>query len=709
MKTADIDNPKELIKPANCNNPLKLTDINNDNTKLIEITGNTKVEIEKIIARTKKGKQRSLTLIGSYPNLGLIDLYGNLKKKSENEMIPLKLQIMRNRKGELLTLRELVRYIQEGIVDNNKAGFSSLQVLKRWKDSSYNITSQPFEYTKGIGTRSRVKRKKGISNLVVDIAKYYIDTPGLQIIEDIWETYNVKVDEIYWPDDEKKQEASMAHAEVYYTTLQRERTEKIVNLIVRVKNLKKDLDKEEGLTIKAIWDLVRSLVPGYQPERHREITKEIARQYRKQIKGIRKGMGNKKLPTLNQAVEGMRADGEDIEATGRELDKDKVGDKDKDKDIYVKVSDYSPYNTIPSSDPNNSHNDISSSDPDSNANPVFLDKEPSLCEVIAPESQPFHSYVIEEAARIFSLQYPLTCHAYNEAFAVNLLSYCPVDVIDERQLEVMHRDGFLPSEYQMCSPNSPRVYSKEIDNLFYCRKELRLQAMEGLGFVDMDIENCHAHIALGLWGEDLPLLSKFMEEGSLWTSYEEVFRKEGVKFYKSLIKAMHHATFLGGCEPAYRKALNRYNLKHQGSKIKEDEFECILKVFKKCPIYKELKTLFKKIGEDLHGKKVKLMTGETFNVKALRRYKDNSVPEGYRIEYGNVPTVIAAMLQAVEVTIMSYVICRAHEYFIPVLWQHDGFTIKALYKDSEEKIRVALTEISEALLDRGLNMTVTNL
>jgi hypothetical protein len=309
-----------------------------------------------------------------------------------------------------------------------------------------------------------------------------------------------------------------------------------------------------------------------------------------------------------------------------------------------------------------------------------------------------------QASTIFHTETALHIESYNQVIASNLLRYKPTDVIDLRQLEVMLADGALPIEYRLFSSNSPRVYSNETDNLFYCRKSMRVAALEGLGFMDVDLQSCHVHIALALWGDHLPLLNQHVSTGFLWNHYESLFTNVSVPFHKSLIKTMHHATLLGGGLRAYRKAFHNYNTHNPLAPIFKEDFKFIVTLFEQTDICKELKALFRFLSHYLSGKTVTTLTGESFDVRPYRRYR---VKGKLIVDEGNLLTTISAILQSIEVSIISYLIVSCKDLFIPVLWQHDGLTIKALYSNTVEFMQGAIDEFTTKLLGRTIKLEST--
>jgi hypothetical protein len=237
---------------------------------------------------------------------------------------------------------------------------------------------------------------------------------------------------------------------------------------------------------------------------------------------------------------------------------------------------------------------------------------------------------------------------------------------------------------------------------------MRLAAFENLGFMDVDISGCHVQVALSLWGDKLPLLDKHTSKGSLWSHYEGLFKNKGVPFYKSLVKAMHHATLLGGGMNAYFQAHKSYNNHHPDKPISGEEMDSIIKVFKSTDIYRELKGLFSWLGKSMDGKYITVLTGESFQVKGYRKYKDKRTGK-VTVDEGNLLTAIAAILQSFEVAMLSYLILRTNNLFIPILWQHDGLTIKALYSNTVELMQKVLDEFTLPLLGRSFKLEATEL
>lgn len=332
---------------------------------------------------------------------------------------------------------------------------------------------------------------------------------------------------------------------------------------------------------------------------------------------------------------------------------------------------------------------------------------PNVTLIPIPDSISTLSSLRELSAELMVASTDYTDHCFNDALTSGVIRFATVDVTDKRQKAVMLANGCLPTEYRLTSPASPRMYGQGVDNLFYARKEMRLAAMEGLGFMDVDLQNCHAEFVVARWETHVPILKECLDKGSLWNHYQTYFESLNIPFYKGLIKAMHHATFLSGGKPAYMQAWRRYNNLHKESPIPEGEFTSIMKAFTKSPLCAELKSLFKHIKSEWVNKVVTMPTGEKFLVKDTNWAIKKKTGE----DTGNFPTVLAAYLQSLEVSLMSYLIVRAHGLFVLILWQHDGLTIKALYPETVPLMQQAVNDFCDSYLGgiRHLKLTVEEL
>lgn len=227
--------------------------------------------------------------------------------------------------------------------------------------------------------------------------------------------------------------------------------------------------------------------------------------------------------------------------------------------------------------------------------------------------------------------------------------------------------------------------------------------MSGLGLKDVDLQSAHANIAIALWGENLPILKEELSKGTLWDYYRRVFESAGIPFYKDIVKGFHYSTFLCGGKKALYDTCHKYNnkvsKKHRLSKEDQDK---IVKCFRNSPICKELKALHRKLCKEWNGTRKVTLTGESFIVKETNWAKLKKTG----INDGNFPTVLSAILQAYEVSLMSYVVLRTQNLFKPVLWQHDGVTIYPIQDDTVEKMQEAVNEFCDANLN-GHRLTLT--
>jgi hypothetical protein len=283
-----------------------------------------------------------------------------------------------------------------------------------------------------------------------------------------------------------------------------------------------------------------------------------------------------------------------------------------------------------------------------------------------------------------------------------LNQYQDKDDIDLRQRAKMLKEiSPIPLEYESKSINSPRIYSQEPDNLFSCRKAMRLHALQGLGAVDIDLKSCHTYILLATWPKQLPLLKQGISQGNLWDIYQKHYAQHGQPFHKKAVKAMHYASVLGGGKRAFQQAIHRYNLDNPDNPI--HDWKELIRVHTLSPIYKELKGLLRHIQKSWEGKTLELPTGEKFRIKGFRRYKNKTTGEIVN-RPGNLLTALSAYLQSYEVLLMSNLILRTEGLYIPILWQHDGLTIIPRCSDCIPQMQKVLDEICEELLSTQIKI-----
>lgn len=688
---------------------------------------------EKIEAKTTPGYDRAKRNEGGVGKaISLLEYYWQMtgKQETEKEKTQTMLNLIANHKGEVLADRETIYWLSHKGPYVAGKKFSAERVLENMLDLGIIKEYSKSYHTKGVAREAQVTKVKGLSTKMVAIIEFYLNTDLGDLLESIQDERTPQEKRGHKIDMEMiLQEAWDVSKDPQYNR----RAWAASKLITKFKNRQ----RREGITVSLIHDWTNSLCSGYQPDRKRYIVKLLADHY------------NLNPQTIKQTLEGMEEEEKEIEEqiallevkqdvsftslgyitdkssipqeytdliqrtpahihidTDRAVIDTEVIDKDMDKDEDMGITDVGEYTS------ENTSEDIKGEEgmPEANRghlgsveeiyNPAKINSIEELHRACAELRRRAASVMVEEST--------LRVGAYNQAIEANILRYTPYDIIDVRQKEVMIREGALPTEYQLCSGNSPRVYGRGVDNLFYCRKRMRLAAFESLGFQDVDISGCHVHVALGLWGEHLPLLGKHVAKGSLWSHYEGIYREEGVPYYKSLMKAMHHATLLGGGMNAYREAHRTYNNHHPEAPITGETLERIIEVFKATDIYKELKGLFKHLDRTYHKTSITVLTGERFQVRGYRRRKDKKTGKVYT-DKGNLLTVIAAILQSFEVAMLSYLILRANQLFIPVLWQHDGLTIKALYSNTVEMMQEVLDEFTLPLLHRSFKLETTNL
>lgn len=323
---------------------------------------------------------------------------------------------------------------------------------------------------------------------------------------------------------------------------------------------------------------------------------------------------------------------------------------------------------------------------------------------MSPDEESDHARcaVKHAAAEVFvhDLQHELD--EVTEKVRENLQSYDDKDAIDTRQrAKMLSEISPLPLSYVDKSMTSPRLYSEQADNLFACRKDMRLAALKGLGAVDVDMKSCHTYILLAKWPQQLPLLKEAMETETLWDMYKAHYEAEGYPFHKKAVKAMHYASVLGGGKDAFNQAIHRHNLDNPNEHIiNPDE---LIKIHRKSPIFKELKKLLSHIEKEWHGKELTLSTGEKFRIKGIRRTKDKDTGE-VTTHYGNLLTALSAFLQSKEVLLMSYLILKTRGLYTPLLFQHDGLTIIPRDRQYLKQMQQVMDEACSRLLDSDIRI-----
>lgn len=624
--------------------------------------------VGKVPKRTKPGEDRALTSGGGLAHIVLFDTYNTIHERLDKDTFTQAcLNLMSDDKGRVQLQRENVYWLTEQSVFSEGTNYSAKAELDKLYQIGILHKISDYCYIKGEAREGIVNKKKGLTKLYADVLCYYIDNDFLDIVEDIDNLYKVVNNKVYWKNDAIKEQVSQLIAQEYYLDEGlKEHRDSAKSLAKMLKVLQRDM----GITKELMIQLSKLISPGYDRNRRRAIVQVLCDRYKV------------KLHAYSESDEGCSVYTEgDTEDIVEEVSVDGTTPNHTPEEETTTPAAPSPY-TLPCADTHPALVPL----------PSFVNTLSSLREV---------------SSQLMVASNDYTDHCYNDAMTNGVIRFATVDETDKRQKAVMLANGCLPSEYRLTSPASPRVYGQGVDNLFYARKEMRLAAMEGLGFMDVDLQNCHAEFVVARWQSHVPILKECMDKGSLWNHYQSYFESLKLPFYKGLIKAMHHATFLSGGKPAYYQAWRRYNNLHKDSPIPEGEFTSIMRAFTKSPLCAELKSLFKHIKSEWVGKVVTMPTGEKFLVKDTNWAIKKKTGE----DTGNFPTVLAAYLQSLEVSLMSYLIVRAHGLFVPILWQHDGLTIKALYPETIPLMQQAVNDFCDTFLGgvRHLKLTVEEL
>jgi len=626
-----------------------------------------------IVPKTKPYKERSQAVAGYTTHFPLLNIMWNQKGLSKSDALKYNISTFSDRNGGSIMPAELAYKISEGKTLHSGSKFRSTQFLQDLKGQGVLAEISKPNYKRNIAAEAKVRKTKGLSRYIADAIYKIITTNIFTLYDEIDETFIVKVKiKNFYPNNPTLQENCQLEANLEATSYQALKDQK--RAVEVVNDIKRRTDV--SITQQDLRDAIRKFIPGIQPERREKAFNMLVG---KLIK------------------EGHKIKDYTVRGFGIEQEDGTIGDEE--MDMNKDISDMGKTNTT-NNTPNTQSQTLST---DSNYESSTTHPSPIGPTTLSP------SALRHQASLILSADHASYLSTFNEALGLNLLSYVPSDDLDSRQLSVMNSKGALPFLYKTLSKVSPRVYGQGVDNLFYCRKEMRLHAMEGLGFMDVDLENCHAQIALALWGDKLPSLEAHLSKGSLWSSYEELYKEAGVKFHKSLIKAMHHATFLGGGTKAYQKAVNTYNNHHPDSVLSKEEYEAIVKVFISSPFYREVRSLFRWLTKEFDGKRITLPTGEQIVARKFRNLGRDKKTGVMKKDEGNMLTVIAGILQSIEVSIISYMIIKTHHSYVPILWQHDGLTIKALEDNVVEEMQKAVDEYCIPRLGRSIKLVGAHL
>lgn len=689
--------------------------------------------------KTEKGIQRSCFQAGFLTHLPLLDTYFELNQFSDIHKKKICLNFMSDQKGNILSNLETVHWITESTAYKNGKRYSATEALDNLKSIGALILTTDPNYKKGVSRESKIKQLKKMSNIAFEVLTYYIDNDIFDLHDDIYNVYTIK-DTTQYHENEIRQKISKLACESSLIAQSPSRAERGWRSIFYTNMIKK-WQKSMGLSYDFLNLLTCLICPGYQKGRRQSILTKLLVKY-----NIHHSFLNPLLSkdnTSQVAVQVVPPGTSSVRDASLEDDCRHLafteglidngwGDAmngfmyglSYDNPIYTPLSPPTPTPPTPSpptplspptlATPSEAPRLAEPLDRPSLASETHLELEARLVEPVEAPLELLKDPIKgdirgdelrQQAVEVLLKNEEYINTTYNEALCLKVLQYSPQDAIDDRQINSMLVNGTLPQEYRLLSASSPRVYGVGTDNLFYSRKELRLKAMEGFGFKDVDIQNCHVQIALALWGNRLPVLRSCLDqEISLWDFYADLYKENSVPFYKSLIKTLHHATFLSGGQPAYQRAFHIFNKSNK--KLNKIQFDEILKVFKNSSIYKEIKGLFKSLRNEWSGKILVCPTGESFLVEKTNWY----LKKKKGIDTGNFPTALSAYLQSFEVLLLSDLIVRCQELFLPILWQHDGLTIKCLYSNTVELMQECINQFCTLYLNgRNLKLVSTDL
>ena len=299
---------------------------------------------------------------------------------------------------------------------------------------------------------------------------------------------------------------------------------------------------------------------------------------------------------------------------------------------------------------------------------------------------------------INTYQYKVSNHPdflniYNNLALKFLSTYEPSNDLERRCKQVMVGTGkAFPLSYLRLS-SCPRLYAEGKDNLFYCPSVMRQSLSKNLNLREWDMKSCHTNILLGLYGKHFPILSEMVKNDSIWKDYEKYFTANECTFNKSVVKAFHYATILGGGKQAYKEALKK--LVKEGIKLTEDEASQYIGLFSKHPVVKEMKGFIIQWGYWNKNKQIRYPNGESQTVILPKTVTNPSTGKKVK-DYANsnVLKVFSGLLRAWEMVLISYVGLSHPEAFTILLHQHDGITVVEDVPNAFELAQEAMREIS---------------
>ena len=289
--------------------------------------------------------------------------------------------------------------------------------------------------------------------------------------------------------------------------------------------------------------------------------------------------------------------------------------------------------------------------------------------------------------------HPEFINLYNNTAIKFLSTYEPSNDLERRCKQVMVGTGkAFPLSYLRLS-SCPRLYAEGKDNLFYCPSVMRQSLSKNLNLREWDMKSCHTNILLGLYGKHFPILSEMVKNDSIWKDYEKYFTANECTFNKSVVKAFHYATILGGGKQAYKEALKK--LVKEGIKLTEDEASQYIGLFSKHPVVKEMKGFIIQWGYWNKNKQIRYPNGESQTVILPKTVTNPSTGKKVK-DYANsnVLKVFSGLLRAWEMVLISYVGLSHPEAFTILLHQHDGITVVEDVPNAFELAQEAMREIS---------------
>lgn len=322
----------------------------------------------------------------------------------------------------------------------------------------------------------------------------------------------------------------------------------------------------------------------------------------------------------------------------------------------------------------------------------------SLPIVISTSTSNLTSLPFNPINLINSYNYKISNHpdylnTYNNLALKFLSTYEPSNDLERRCKQVMVGTGkAFPLSYLRLS-SCPRLYAEGKDNLFYCPSVMRQSLSKNLNLREWDMKSCHTNILLGLYGEHFPILSKMVKNNSIWKDYEEYFTANECTFNKSVVKAFHYATVLGGGKQAYKEALKK--LVKEGIKLTEEEAKQYIGVFNSHPVVKEMKGFINQWGYWNKKKQIEYPNGESHDLILPVLVTNPSTGKKVK-DYANsnVLKVFSGLLRAWEMVLISYVGLSHPEAFTILLHQHDGITVVEDVPNAFELAQEAMRDIS---------------